>query len=59
MTKPIHWADGPITPEQKREIIAAGFKIIDARFKPADAVESQPQIILPALVKPRAKRGAK
>lgn len=27
----------PVTPERKAELLAQGFRIIDARFKPADA----------------------
>ena len=27
----------PVTPERKAELLAQGFHIIDARFKPADA----------------------
>lgn len=29
----------PVSPERKSELIAKGYKIIDERFKPADAVE--------------------
>ena len=36
----------PVTPERKAELLAQGFQIIDARFKPADTepakVESAP-----------------
>lgn len=28
----------PVSPERKAELRAAGFKIIDARFAPADAI---------------------
>ncbi len=27
----------PVTPERKAELLAKGFQIIDARFKPSDA----------------------
>jgi len=40
--KPIKYEPHPVSPERKAELIAAGFKIIDARFKPleeAPAVE--------------------
>lgn len=33
---PIVYEPHPVTPERKAEIIAAGGKIIDARFAPAD-----------------------
>ena len=36
MTK-IAYEPHPVTPERKAELVAQGFKIIDARFKPADA----------------------
>lgn len=31
----------PVTPKRKAELRAQGFKIIDARFKPADAAETE------------------
>lgn len=36
--KPIKYEPHPISPERKAELIAAGFKIIDARFAPAGEV---------------------
>lgn len=36
MTK-IAYEPHPVTPERKAELLAQGFHIIDARFKPADA----------------------
>lgn len=33
--KPIKYEQHPISPERKAELIAAGFKIIDAQFAPA------------------------
>ena len=36
MTK-IAYERHPVTPERKAELLAQGFQIIDARFKPADA----------------------
>lgn len=32
----------PVSPERKAELIAQGFKIVDARFKPADAATVAP-----------------
>lgn len=32
--KPIAWETHPVSPERKAELIAAGFRIVDARFKP-------------------------
>lgn len=34
----------PVTPERKKELRDAGFKIIDARFKPASALPSREDI---------------
>jgi hypothetical protein len=33
--KPIAYEPHPVNPERKAELLAAGFKIIDARFAPA------------------------
>lgn len=33
----------PVTPERKAELRAAGFKIIDARFAPADRQSAEPE----------------
>lgn len=33
----IKYEPHPVTPERKEELRAAGFKILDVRFKPADA----------------------
>ena len=35
------YIEHPVTPERKAELRAQGFKIIDARFKPAGAVEPE------------------
>lgn len=34
--RPIHYEPHPVSRERKAEIIAAGFRIIDAKFKPKD-----------------------
>lgn len=44
----------PVTQERKAELIAGGFKIIDAKFAPADAVTAEP-----APTKRDKKRGRK
>ncbi|MFG5778032.1 hypothetical protein ACFIQF_13240 [Comamonas sp. J-3] len=36
MTEKIAWEKHPVSPERKAELRAAGFKIIDARFKPVE-----------------------
>lgn len=43
----------PVSPERKAELRAAGFKIIDARFAPADAVAADP------VAEDKPKRGRK
>lgn len=34
--KQIIYEPHPVTPERKAELVSAGYKIIDARFKPVD-----------------------
>ena len=34
--RPIYYEPHPVTPERKAELLADGYKIIDAAFKPAD-----------------------
>lgn len=46
----------PVSPERKRELIAKGYRILDARFAPADYVhpESKPvEVDRPRLGRPR------
>lgn len=38
--KPIKYEPHPVSPERKAELLAAGFKIVDARFAPAGNVQS-------------------
>lgn len=42
MSRPIAYEPHPVTPERKAELIAQGFKIVDAVFKPADAAADAP-----------------
>ena len=48
----IHYEPHPVTPERKAELVAQGFKIIDAVFAPADPVE--PEIVQPKRSRPKA-----
>ena len=41
--KPIAYEPHPVTPERKAELVAAGFKIIDAQHKPADEQDATPE----------------
>lgn len=38
MTRPIYWADGPMTKDEKEAVVSKGFTIVDARFKPAEPI---------------------
>lgn len=38
----IHYEPHPVTPERKAELMADGYRILDARFKPEEA-ESEPE----------------
>lgn len=37
--KPVIYEPHPVAPERKRELVAAGYQIIDAMFKPAEQQE--------------------
>lgn len=37
--KPIHYEKHPVSAERKAELLILGFKIVDLKFKPADAVD--------------------
>ena len=47
----------PVTPERKAELLAQGFQIIDARFKPADTEPTKAEPA-PAPQRKRAARGS-
>jgi hypothetical protein len=53
--KQVHYEKHPVSAERKAELLALGFKIVDARFKP-DEIEDQSQEEKP---KRRTKRTAK
>ena len=44
----------PVTPERKSELLAQGFQIIDARFKPA---ESEPVAVEQQAPQRRSRKG--
>ena len=61
--KPIKYEPHPVSPERKAELIAAGFKIIDARFAPLGDVVATgadaPQPVQPPVIRRgRPKKGA-
>ena len=53
MERPIAYEPHPVSPERKAELVAQGYRIMDAKFAPADAVvakpEPEPKIIPPAI----------
>ena len=61
--KPIAYEPHPVNPERKAELLAAGYKIIDARFAPAgeapavEVADDAPQAVHHAVEAPRARRG--
>ena len=70
--RPIHYEPHPVSKERKAELIAQGFSIVDAKFKPKDApvmattmppdgmefTQSSMAVVAP-IVKPRGKPGRK
>ncbi len=54
--RPIHYEPHPVSPERKAELIGEGFRIIDAKFAPPGAVESE-ALVAEAVV--RRKPGRK
>lgn len=52
----IVYLEHPVTTEKKRELNAAGFRVVDARFKPAD-LEQDKQAAAPQ-VKRKGRRDA-
>lgn len=41
--KPIAYEPHPVSPERKAELIAQGFRIIDAAYRPADEQPAEPK----------------
>lgn len=72
--RPIHYEPHPVSRERKAEIMAQGFRILDAKFKPKDyaepAAEETPPVaesgaepaleaLEPDPIKPRGRPGRK
>jgi hypothetical protein len=55
--KPIKYEPHPVSPERKAELIAAGFKIIDARFAPLGDVMATGADAPQPMPAPTARRG--
>lgn len=47
MERPIHYEPHPVTPERKAELVAQGFRIMDAKFAPKDA---KPVKVIPPII---------
>lgn len=47
MERKVIYEPHPVSPERKAELVAQGYRIMDAKFAPADAVA--PKIIPPAI----------
>lgn len=41
--KPIAYEPHPVSPERKAELIAQGFRILDAAYQPADEQPAEPK----------------
>lgn len=44
MEKPIAYEPHPVSAERKAELVAQGFRIMDAAFAPAGAVKAAPKV---------------
>ena len=49
MERPVFYEPHPVSPERKVELVAQGYRIMDAKFAPADAIVAEPKIIPPAI----------
>ena len=49
MERPVFYEPHPVSAERKAELVAQGYRIMDAKFAPADAVIAEPKIIPPAI----------
>lgn len=45
--RPIHYEPHPVTRERKAEIMAQGFRILDAKFRPKDYAEPAAEEVQP------------
>lgn len=47
MNRPIAYEPHPISPERKAELVAQGYRIVDAKFAPADAKPVTTNVVTP------------
>ena len=55
MERPIHYEPHPVTPERKAELVAQGFRIVDAKFAPKDA---KPVKVIPPIIEDEPEAAA-
>ncbi len=50
MERPIAYEPHPVSPERKAELVSQGYRIIDARFAPADAKTVATNVVTPPAI---------
>ena len=50
MERPIAYEPHPVSPERKAELVAKGYRIVDARFAPADAEPVVTNVVKPPVI---------
>lgn len=50
MERPIAYEPHPVSPERKAELVSQGYRIIDARFSPADANPVTTNVVTPPAI---------
>lgn len=50
MERPIAYEPHPVSPERKAELVSQGYRIIDARFAPADAKPVTTNVVTPPAI---------
>ena len=50
MERPIAYEPHPVSPERKAELVAKGYRIVDARFAPADAKPVVTNLVKPPVI---------
>lgn len=52
MERPIAYEPHPVTPERKAELVSQGYRIVDARFAPADTQPVTTNVVTPVEPEP-------
>lgn len=50
MERPIAYEPHPVSPERKAELVSQGYRIVDARFAPADAKPVITNVVTPPII---------